>query len=130
VWRESGPWRLGGALRLLAARSEIDTAGATPGAARWLAQFSCDRVLAPGWSARAAVAQAWGESADLRSVATPAPGVIVGRAWGGWSAERSLGLAGSCLGVRIVAALALRRPAVAGAREAAEWWLAATAGRR
>lgn len=86
---------------------------AAPLERRTVVEIRHDRDLGPEAALRLGTAWAWGDDVDVVTAAAPAPGVVLPRHWGKWSAETSAGFDLVFRGLRLRLAV-LRRTAAPG----------------
>jgi len=125
AWVEAGTGDWRGRLGWRTVR--VHERGVEPAAADDRSALSLSVGASPtaGWGWRFIQVWAWGGEADLLSVETPAPGLVLPRHWGRWQDERTLGVHWRRGGVAAAAAAACRRPRASG--EAAAYEFRATA---
>ncbi|MDO9171413.1 MAG: hypothetical protein Q7W29_06235, partial [bacterium] len=126
AWVEAGTGDWRGRLGWRTVR--VHERGVEPAAAddRSALSLSVGASPAAGWGWRFVQVWAWGGEADLLSVETPAPGLVLPRHWGRWQDERTLGVHWRRGGAAAAACAACRRPPRASG-EAAAYEFRATA---
>ncbi|MDO9695042.1 MAG: hypothetical protein Q7W56_09935 [Candidatus Latescibacteria bacterium] len=109
-WLETGSGAWQGRLGWRTVRT-VDRDGAGPDSDDRSAVSLALGVQPPdGWGWRFVQVWAWGGGADLLSVESPAPGLVLPRHWGRWRDERTLGVHWRRGGSRFSASAACRRP--------------------